>query len=62
MTNIDLVKKVQEIVSGYTTDASKELQDMGEALVKIGKALEGRPPDECRRILASVAILNGYRM
>lgn len=45
-----------------TSDPAKSIQEVGEALVKMGKALEGRSPAEALKIVRAAAILSGIEV
>jgi hypothetical protein len=54
VNRVELVNRVNEIIQSSTRDPAKDLQAIGQAMVEMGKALEGLPASEARAVLRAV--------
>lgn len=57
MNSFEVIRKVQTILQACCDEPSAQLIKEGEALVAIGRALEGVSPAEARATLNAVALL-----
>jgi len=53
----ELVKMVKETIESNTCDPADEIIAMGEALVAVGKTLQGLSTSDARRVMQAVVIL-----
>lgn len=60
-SKLEVFKTICEIVDQDALDASASVVAIGEALVKIGQAIEGLSIEDARAVIKSVAILHGVR-
>jgi len=54
---MELVKMVKETIESNTYDPADEIIAMGEALVAVGKSLQGLATPDARRVMKAVALL-----
>lgn len=59
LSRLEMVERIKEIIRQATNDLAEELITLGASLVKIGETLRGQSIADSRRILKSVAILEG---
>lgn len=57
---VKLVTTIQEIIDASTDSPAAQIQALGNALVKIGKALEGCSISDTRSVIQAVMALQGY--
>lgn len=62
MERTDVVHKVLQVLDAQADDPAAELIRLGEALIAVGKALHGLSTSDARRVVESVAVLEGMHL
>lgn len=56
----EAVRLILDVLASIRPDAdpSKHVQQIGTAITRIGEVLEGKPLDECRRVVRAAYLLS----
>jgi hypothetical protein len=61
MNSLSVLEKVEQVLNEHCESPIQEMRAMGNALVQIADALEGKSVAECRAIIRAVQELSATR-